>query len=185
MLHCHFDEAFLIGQEHIEGARMSIKGFWGPANSNHNSTPTFLLAEWISSAFFVWRNQTCKFGTRNTWAKANKIYFYVASKIVLIGIWRSSGMENLISKTCQGLTSTHDVVPEEWSSEPQRQHQQVAGEAWKQLREASGVGAEVGEGSCYQHAMRVETQDVVVSGVQVGCLHQLRGQQWTNGPHLI
>lgn len=74
---------------------------------------------------------------------------------------------------CLFLTSTHDVVSEEWSSEPQRQHKQVAGKAWKHLLEARSIGAEVGKGSCHQHAMRMEAQDVVVSGVQVSCLHKL------------
>lgn len=77
------------------------------------------------------------------------------------------------SQNCQAHTSAHDVVSEEWSSEPQRQHQQVACKAWKQLWEACGIGAEVVESSSHQHAMRVEAKYVVVSGVQVSCLHQL------------
>lgn len=74
-------------------------------------------------------------------------------------------------------TCTHDVVSEEWSSEPKGQHEQVAGEAWEQLSEARSVGAEVSEGSCYQHTVGMEAQDVVVSGVQVSCLHQLWVEQ--------
>lgn len=68
-------------------------------------------------------------------------------------------------------TSTHDVVSEERSSEPQWQHEQVGGEARKQLLEACGVGAEVGEGSCHQHTVRVKAQDVVVFWVQISRLN--------------
>lgn len=77
---------------------------------------------------------------------------------------KESRWGNLV-QTSVAHTCTHDVVSKKWSSEPKRQHEQVAGEAWKQLPEARRVGAEVGKGSCYQHAVRMETQDVVVSGV--------------------
>lgn len=76
-------------------------------------------------------------------------------------------------QTCLALTCTHDVVSEERGSEPERQHEQVALEARKQLWEACSIGTEVGEGSCHQHAVGMEAQDVVVSGIQVSGLHQL------------
>lgn len=75
------------------------------------------------------------------------------------------------------LTCTHDVVSEERGSEPEGQHEQVAGDARVQLPEACGVAAEVGEGSRHQHAVRMEAQDIVVSGVQVSRLHQLGGRK--------
>lgn len=75
--------------------------------------------------------------------------------------------------TERSRTRAHDVVSKEWAPEPKRQHEQVAGEAGKQLPEARGTSAEVGEGSCHQHAMRMEAQDVVVPGIQVSRLHQL------------
>ncbi len=70
-------------------------------------------------------------------------------------------------------TCTHDVVSEEWGSEPKGQHEQVAGEARKQLFKTCRISAEIGKGSRHQHAMGMEAQDVVVPGVQVSCLHQL------------
>lgn len=70
------------------------------------------------------------------------------------------------AKTC-----THDVVSEEWGSEPKGQHEQVAAEARVQLPEACGIRAEVGKGSCHQHAMRMEAQDVVLPRIQISCLH--------------
>ena len=85
--------------------------------------------------------------------------------------------ERLGSLTDMSLAPTcrHDVVSEEWGSEPKGQHDEVASKSRKQLSEACGVGAEVGKGSCHQHAMWMEAQDVVVPGVQVSCLHQLDG----------
>lgn len=74
-------------------------------------------------------------------------------------------------------TCTHYVVSEEWGSEPKGQHEQVAFESRKQLSEACGVGAEVSKGSCHQHAMWMEAQNIVVPGVQVSCLHQLGKKQ--------
>lgn len=73
-------------------------------------------------------------------------------------------MGNMIEMSI-AQTSTHDVVSEEWSSEPKRQHEQVAGDAWKQLSEACRVGAEVGKGSCHQHTMGMEAKDVVMPGI--------------------
>lgn len=70
-------------------------------------------------------------------------------------------------------TCTHDVVSEEWCSEPKGQHEQVAGEAREQLPEACSIGAEVSEGSCHQHAVWMEAHHVVVLGVQVSCLYEL------------
>lgn len=70
-------------------------------------------------------------------------------------------------------TCAHDVVSEKRGPKPKRQHEQVAGEARKQLPEARGISAEVGEGSCHQHSVWVEADDVVVPGVQVSSLHQL------------
>lgn len=80
----------------------------------------------------------------------------------------TGGFQMSVAHTC-----THDVVSEEWRSEPKGQHEQVAGEARVQLPEACSVGAEVREGSRHQHAVRMEAHHVVVLGVQVGCLHEL------------
>lgn len=85
-------------------------------------------------------------------------------------------MGNLV-QTSAAHTCTHDVVSEEWGSEPKGQHEQVAGEARKQLSEACSIGAEVGKGSCHQHAVGMEAQDVVLPGVQVSRLHQLGGEK--------
>lgn len=71
-------------------------------------------------------------------------------------------------------TCTHDVVSEEGGSEPQRQHEHVAGEAGELVPEACGVDAEVGEGSRHQDSVRVEAKDVVVPGVQICSLMQLQ-----------
>lgn len=71
------------------------------------------------------------------------------------------------------LTCTHDVISEEWSSEPKGQHEQVASKSWIELFEACGIGAKVGKGSCHQNTMWMETQYVVLFGVQVSCLYQL------------
>lgn len=60
-------------------------------------------------------------------------------------------IEATLAQTC-----THDVVSEERGSEPKGQHEQVAGEARKQLSEACGIGAEVSKGSCHQHTMGME-----------------------------
>ena len=80
---------------------------------------------------------------------------------------------NKVPLKVPALTCRHDVVSEERSSEPQRQHQQVAVEAWEQTPEARRMGAEVAEGSSHQHTVRMEAQDVVVAGVQVCGLDQL------------
>lgn len=76
-------------------------------------------------------------------------------------------------QTSLAHTCTHDVVSEEWGSEPKGQHEQGTGEARKLLSEACSVGAKVGKGSRHQHAMGMEAQDIVMLGVQVSCLHQL------------
>ena len=82
-------------------------------------------------------------------------------------------VENKVPLKGPALTSKHDVVSEERSSEPQRQHQQVAVQAWEETPEACRIGAEVTEGSSHQHTVRMEAQDIVVSGVQVCGLDQL------------
>lgn len=89
-------------------------------------------------------------------------------------------------QTAQGHTCTHDVVSEERGSKPKGQHEQVAGEAGKQLSEACSIGAEVGKGSCYQHTMRMEAHNVVLPRVQVSCLHKLAAEKKRSGlVHLI
>lgn len=89
-------------------------------------------------------------------------------------------------QTALGHTCTHDVVSEERGSKPKGQHEQVAGEAGKQLSEACSIGAEVGKGSCYQHTMRMEAHNVVLPWVQVSCLHKLAAEKKRSGlVHLI
>lgn len=75
------------------------------------------------------------------------------------------------------LTPTHEVLPEEGQAEVASQCGEEGPDAWEQLREAGGAGDEVAEGADAEDAVGVGTNDVVVAGGQVVCLHQLQGQR--------
>lgn len=160
MLHGHLDEAFLFGQQYMVASRMSIQRLWGTANRYYNSIPTAAFGERIGSALFVWRNQACGVtaskrldGLKHIWGNHNRTILWI---------------QRFLFHTCW-----HDVVSEERGPKPKRQHEQVAGEAWKELPEASGVGTEVGEAPGHQHTVWVEPHHIVIPGVQVSSLHQL------------
>lgn len=53
MLHGHFDETFLLSQEHIVGPRAGIQGLRGPADCYYDSVATAPLAERIFGTVFV------------------------------------------------------------------------------------------------------------------------------------
>lgn len=74
-------------------------------------------------------------------------------------------------------TCTHNVISEKWSPEPERQHEEVAGEAGEQLLEACCIGTKVGKCSGHQHPVRMEANNIVLPGIQVRCLHQLGGRK--------
>lgn len=59
-------------------------------------------------------------------------------------------------------TFGHDVVSNKGDLEEPGQCGQVGSDAWKDLREACGLSAEVAEGAKGQDAMGVNTHEVVV-----------------------
>lgn len=90
-----------------------------------------------------------------------------------------SPVESFLPHTC-----THNVISEEWCPKPKGQHEEVAGDAREQLFEACGVGTKIGKRSCHQHTMRMKANNIVLPGVQVSCLHQLREDK-NRSDHLI
>lgn len=63
------------------------------------------------------------------------------------------------------------------------QHEQVGLEAREEAGEASGLCAEVAEGSGNQDTMRVEAKEVVVGRIQLCDFNQLRrGRAYTSNP---
>lgn len=71
------------------------------------------------------------------------------------------------------LTSTHQVVPEEWDAKPQGEHHQVWGDAWEQRGKARCLRAEIEKGSCCQDPVGMKSHQVVLPRVQLCRLHQL------------
>lgn len=61
---------------------------------------------------------------------------------------------------CTVQTSTHDVVPEDRDPEPERQHEEVRGEAREELRETRRLGAEVPKASSHEDPWRQDQDQV-------------------------
>ena len=70
-------------------------------------------------------------------------------------------------------TCTHDVLPKERYPEESGEHGQAGAHPGEGLGETTALGAETRVASCRHDAVRVDAQDVVLLGVQLGCLHQL------------
>lgn len=75
------------------------------------------------------------------------------------------------------LTPTHQVLPKHGQAEIPGQRGERGADAREQLLEARGARDEVAEGTDAEDAVGVRADDVVVTGGQVVCLHQLRGQK--------
>ena len=76
-------------------------------------------------------------------------------------------------------TCTHDVLPEERYTEESGEHGQAGAHPGEGLGEATALGAETRVASGTHDAVGVDAQDVVLLGVQIGCLHQLNGRRKT------
>ena len=53
VLHGQFDEALLIGQENVVGARVSVQGFWSSAHRDYNSVTAPSPLQQVARAPFV------------------------------------------------------------------------------------------------------------------------------------
>lgn len=81
------------------------------------------------------------------------------------------------------LTSTHQVVPEEWDAKPQGEHHQMWGDAWEQRGKARCLRAEIEKGSCCQDPVGMKSHQVVLPRVQLCRLHQLDTQMEPKRSH--
>jgi len=70
-------------------------------------------------------------------------------------------------------TYGHDVLPEEWEPEEADQHGQGGAYPGERLGEPAALSAEAREATGAHDAVRVDAQDVVLTGTQVCRLHQL------------
>jgi len=58
--HGELDEALLVGQQDVVGARVRVQGLWSPAHRDDHRVAAALPLQQVARARFVRRNQTCE-----------------------------------------------------------------------------------------------------------------------------